>query len=255
MSAKTSMASAVAIALSFGVGATAFQLVEDSGDDQRPVFRGEASTLLPGDSVSDWVTYADQVAVVSVHDERQRPMRPWVKAYGEGTIGRDVTIKIERTLWRRDEAPEPPKSFSLLVTGWVVVDGKKHDFQVTRGSRIEPNHRYIMPLARFPSGEWYPISPVAVLPYDDERIGNGEHRGGELTTRAAKSQRDRRADDLAKELAKTAPDPAGAANGADDDDPLVRFARAERGRLKASEVHTEETPPPTVRARAAGKSP
>lgn len=240
MRTRAVVASGVALLLAAGTGSVVPQILDNHQNraDTKAtpkILRVNASGKLPSESAEDWVTYSDAVAVVSISDEKQRAISDWVKAYGEGIVGRDVTGRLERGLWERDGGQKPPASFSLLVAGWVVKDGKLIDFVASKGSRVEPGHKYIMPLARLDSGVWSPLNPQAVIAYDDDRIGTGEQRGGtEPASKVAANHKGKRADDLAASLYRTKPDPN--ATFEPGVGPEERFARAERKRTNPGET-------------------
>ena len=141
----------------------------------------EGSTRWPADSLTDWASFADQFSVVSVLDETELPPTTGADPrVDENYIGRQVTLRVERTFWRRPEAPmEAPENTTIKLTalGWSQTDGQERvPFTVRGGPRIEVGRRYLIPLVRA-DGEWSPVGHGAILTLEGETV-TSEVAGG-----------------------------------------------------------------------------
>ncbi|MEZ7159144.1 hypothetical protein ACBR38_29435 [Streptomyces sp. MAD19A] len=158
---------------------------EEAPDRKGGVVLAEGDDVLPSVTSTDWVTYADQVAVVRPTSDREIPASEEEKEAGEGYIGRQATLAVDKVLWSRPDAPQAPESLSLDVAGWVFKDGRRQEFAVHDTPRLEPGHTYILALARLDDGTWSILGSGAALPYDNGIIGNGESEGTTSTQQAA----------------------------------------------------------------------
>lgn len=154
---------------------------------------------LPNETPKDWVTYADDVAVVTVTGQKDVDI-------GDATsVGRRVTLRVEKVLWSGEHADaELPKTFTQLVLGWKLRDGDVNDRQKigTSGTpRLEVGHTYISAYVwesarcaegdgKIPAG-WRGLGTQSTLPYDDNTVGVGELEG---TTRGLAQARAAAAD-------------------------------------------------------------
>lgn len=89
----------------FAVGALLAALAGWSSSSPEVVVGGEggASDRFPSETLTDWVSYADQVSVSSVvSEELPESHDPNVNG---GYFGRAVAVRIEQMLWRRPGAP------------------------------------------------------------------------------------------------------------------------------------------------------
>jgi hypothetical protein len=136
---------------------------------------GGGSELFPAETLSDWVSYADHVAVFSVASAQPIPPDPADVEHGGGLQGRDVTLRIERILWTADGAPALPEEIHMQALGWVLQEGGERREAVTPDApRVDVGERYVAPLARVRAGtgelEWWPLSIGAQLPVSDGEV-------------------------------------------------------------------------------------
>ena len=74
------------------------------------------SELFPFESLSDWVTYADQVPVVEiVAEDRMNP----TGGSDMVSVGRLVAAKVERTIWSGSD--KPVEDIAFVSGGWGVL--------------------------------------------------------------------------------------------------------------------------------------
>ncbi|RZU15117.1 hypothetical protein [Streptomyces sp. BK239] len=159
-----------------------------SGDG---VIVGHASDRLPSTTAQDWVTYADHVVVVSAVSEREiAPSRSETER-GEGIVGRQVTLRVDKVLWSRAAAPQkPPTSWEYNAAGWQFSDGdtgKRRKMVLEERPRVEAGHSYVMAIVwqgprcaegdgRTP-GKWLGLGEGSEIPFDAGILGNGEEAG------------------------------------------------------------------------------
>lgn len=111
-------------------------------------------------TVADLTTYADQLVVATAVDEAE--VGRAVNGTGtdaEGSVGRDVTWRIDQTLWRRPDSRDLPGTFTEGDgDGWRVNDGVQTP---TRHSPIRPEvgRTYVLAIADFATT--YDAPPVA----------------------------------------------------------------------------------------------
>jgi hypothetical protein len=79
-----------------------------------------------------------------------------------GLIGRRVTVRVERVLWRRPQAPQPPQRFAFSDLGWTGTLRNRRPLVACAATRVELGRRYLAPLAR-DRGEWFPFLGTRLL--------------------------------------------------------------------------------------------
>ncbi len=104
----------------------------------------------PQDTLTDLVSYADEVSVAVVTGERPLPTGPEEET--GGYYGRAVTVRIEDTVWRGPSGLTAPRTFEFVTWGW---SGSYDDaIAGCGGARLEVGKRYLLPLARA-DGRWW----------------------------------------------------------------------------------------------------
>lgn len=146
---------------------------------------GSASSKIPATSIVDWVSYTDQVSVVTVISENRIAANPNDAARGEGLVGREVVLRIDKNLWNRPNAPRVSDTVSVRVWGWVLRGGKEIPFTTRGETRVEVGKTYVAPLVKLNnflgvewailanSGSTMPIEDgIIVAPeFQPERVG------------------------------------------------------------------------------------
>lgn len=103
----------------------------------------EADDSVPSESLQDWVSYADQISILSLESERPTDTSADPAVNG-GYFGRIVTARVVQTLWSRAGAPSTPDRFDMVVAGWMGAD--KHPVSMTapfdRRLRIPTSSRW-----------------------------------------------------------------------------------------------------------------
>lgn len=189
------------VAVTTGVTVTA---IRDEAPAPAPeMVAMQASQSLPSQTLEEWASYADELAVIQVIEERELPPAK-VETTG-GYVPRDVTVRVERTLWRRSAAPDPaPATFSFTDLGWLERDGVRVPVGAAGGNRLEVGKRYLAPLVRVDS-DWFPLAPNAQLLLDGDTVTDTVDMG--RLTPAARRMTHLDVAAAAERLAATPPDP------------------------------------------------
>jgi hypothetical protein len=185
---------------------------------------GNVDYRLPTDTLTDWVSYSDQLSVVEVTAEhRGEPSRPEPGSDEAPWVGRRVDLQVLETPWRRAEAPTAPDTLTVQVDPWRVRKGRLRQFRVSDGPWVEVGQRYLMGLVRLDEGDWgpyagstMPLSPAGVVVATCQDHTTLARFTG-LTP-----------DDAAAVLAKTPIDPIASANSTLP--PIQRWQRAAAAR-------------------------
>ncbi|MCF2527007.1 hypothetical protein [Yinghuangia soli] len=165
--------------------------------------------ILPVRTAEDLVSYGDHVLVVTVTAEREIPPSTEELRRGEGMILREVTLRVDETLWSRS-GMTAPTSITSTASGWLMHDNKRRPFVSSGSPRLEPGHTYTVAMYRphergNAADDWVAF---LMLAYDDGRIGNGEQAGGKPPiTGALAASEGQPGSALATLLAATPPDP------------------------------------------------
>ncbi|MER5689889.1 hypothetical protein [Streptomyces sp. NPDC002205] len=151
----------------------------------------EGKDRRPSQAAADWVTYADHVVVATADGERETPPSGTEIERGEGLVGREVNLRIDKVLWSREGAPRSaPATWQRASLGWQFKGGDTRNrmkMVPADQPRVESGHRYILAIdweeAKCSPGDepepaqWHTLGEGAVVPYDDDIIGNGEMAG------------------------------------------------------------------------------
>lgn len=194
---------------------------------------GSGKGKFPTETVRDWVTYGDQLAVIKIQSERERLFQH--DNPDEGMIGRAVTVEVEKTLWSREGAPPAPKSsFEIGVPGWTLHDGKRTEFAIKGSPRVEVGSTYVAVLVRLASDQWVPLGGEAIFPYRDDVLGRGEQKGGISRMPARQQVEGKSANELVELLRNTSPDPDAAGITTSDPEEKARTVW-ERRKIRSGE--------------------
>ena len=138
--------------------------------DQRAACGTDAAIdfALPTETLSDWVSYGDQVSVVTVaaeHPMAPDPLQPGEPPRSRAWIGRTVDVRVDSTVWRRDGAEPAPGSVTFVADGWSVDDNGRADRPMVfgEGPRLEVGRTYVMGLVKRSETGWEPF-PRSTLP-------------------------------------------------------------------------------------------
>ncbi|MFH8702004.1 hypothetical protein [Streptomyces chartreusis] len=188
---------------------------------------GRGSDAYASQTATDWVSQADHVAVLSVLSEKELPPTQEEQAAGEGLIGREITVRVDKILWSSPNPahPAPSDTFSWTADGWSFQGEERTAFTMAGSPRYEPGHTYIEALKWEPEhrdedditpAQWVGLGEGSSLPYDGGVIGKGEYQGETVSASSFKSMEDDSAQgSLEEQMAgKTASDLIAALNAA-----------------------------------------
>jgi hypothetical protein len=192
---------AVVVAIASGAGCGS------AGD---AVVAGDSAARFPSERLRDWVSYADYVAAYTVIAEREIPPASDDADRGEGLVGRDVTLRVDRVVWRAAGAPALPQTLHMTALGWVLVDGQRRELVEQDAPRVAVGEHYVAPVARVEDDpqhpEWWPLAVGAQLPVVDGRASDSGNWHSALKSGLA----GKTLDALERDVQGTAPDPLAA---------------------------------------------
>jgi hypothetical protein len=143
-----------------GVLAGGMVLLEDGGAPgaQAGDSCADPESTYTTDTLHDIRSFADAMAIV--RGVRQTiPPPPGGPEGWAGLIARHVTVRVERILWRRPNAPEPPRRFRFGDWGWTGTLENRRPIRACRETRMVLGRRYLAPIVRH-HGTWYPFFPT-----------------------------------------------------------------------------------------------
>lgn len=137
----------------------------------------EGLDALPSETLTDWVSYADAVAVVRVSKESRGELTSDEEQAGEGLELRYVDLELVDTLWTGPRGLAPDAQITVSPNAWVVSAGEKDRLLVfAAASRMEVGREYLVPLVHDDAFDpaWQALSITSVLPFDGAVVGQGE---------------------------------------------------------------------------------
>ena len=159
----------------------------------------------PSDTASDVVSYADHVALVTAVAEADAPPEsappPGTFPPGETAAYRQITFRIDATLWSRADASPTPKQFTALWWGWLVKGTSRRPFIVRGAPAVFIGAQYVMPIA-YDGSAFSAIQPFAVF-----RFNEGAVTPEEQETPLAQVLSHGSRDEVADVFARAVPDP------------------------------------------------
>lgn len=144
-------------------------------------------------TLSDWVSFADSVAYVTVVGEAQTELSSEENERGEGAmIGRILTVTVDDVVWQHPQAPAAPDRFEFVTFGWSLHNGTTIPFISEETPwRIDVGGRYLMAIVKWPReglrGGWGTINSEMILPVENGRVvtvDKGERTNPRLLTAA-----------------------------------------------------------------------
>ena len=195
---------AVIVAIASGLGC---------GSGRQAAVGGDSAARFPSESLRDWVSYADYVAAYTVIAEREIPPASADADRGEGLVGRDVTLRVDKVVWRAAGAPALPETLHMTALGWVLVDGKRRELVEQDAPRVAVGERCVAPLARVEDDpqhpEWWPLGVGAQLPLVDGRVSDS----GRWSNALKSGSSGKTLEVLGRDIQAAAPDPLAARYG------------------------------------------
>ncbi|MFJ7423733.1 hypothetical protein ACIQXD_34785 [Streptomyces uncialis] len=159
---------------------------------------GFGSDPYPSQTAEDWVGHADHVVVATPLSERSINRHDYTKGRFLYKVDRNVQLRTESVLWATRHPRHPiGAAFDLEAPGWRVLRGTGDRFEQTHANapRLETGHTYLLAL-RWNADQWTVLGEGAAIPYDDQRLGQGEWCGRVLSSEdVARGERFSRPDD------------------------------------------------------------
>ncbi|CAG7644990.1 hypothetical protein [Actinacidiphila bryophytorum] len=184
----------------------------------------DGDDLLPSATATDWVTYSDHLAVVTVTAEHALPASAEEVAAGEGFIPRVITAHVDKILWSRPDAPAAPTTMDWDLDGWTFHGDVQTPVRLDGEPSMAVGEQYVVPITYLSptltvnEAGWEPLSTEALLPDANDTLGAGAQVIGYDGPASDPTHESAVKDDawggtpeeLAATLAATAPDPAAA---------------------------------------------
>ena len=168
----------IAVGLCLAAGAAAALVVVLGGGSDPRAAQGDGcadpEATYTTDSLHDVRSFADAMAIVTAVKEETPPPPDGPEGYA-GLIGRTVTMRVERVLWRRPHAPRPPETARFGDLGWWGEPESRVPMGGCGETRMALGRRYLAPIVRH-HGAWYPFFTVR-LALDRDRVVGGVDNG------------------------------------------------------------------------------
>ncbi len=181
-------------------------VVNDGNADDNSTVVGAAADRFPSEDLSDWVTYADQVAVVSILEETLIDPPADVAERQEGYVERVVEMRVDSTLWTSSDAKARAEgTIDFEAFGWILKGEDIVPIAPGGGTRLEVGKRYVIPLVKIEKG-WSSLSPSSIIGVNvDGELVLEERITNPATLALVESSAN--ADELAAQILATSPDP------------------------------------------------
>lgn len=141
-----------------------------SPPEPEPVF-AESDAPFPSDTASDVVSFADHVVLVTVVAEK--PVTPGATPSASGargaTVARDMTFRVDRTLWSHPKARPAPTRLTVRWWGWLVEGRKRTPVAVTGTPWVFVGGQYVVPVA-YVGTSFSIVQPFAVFRYNEQAV-------------------------------------------------------------------------------------
>lgn len=151
---------------------------EEQAAPESEVVVGSGDARYPYDTVSDWKSYADAVAVVTVESVKVMPLDAEDAKFGSGLQERRITVSVDELLWKYPKAPSPGKSIQFVGLPYVVRDGKVLESRMGIAPWMNVGEQFLVPLLR-PTGEdWIPINVEAAIAVEAGSVSAANNDSG-----------------------------------------------------------------------------
>src|SRR3954452_1191701 len=140
----------------------------------------QSDQLLPSTSLTDWSSFADHLATVTVTAERKLSPSPDEVAAGEGYIPRVITLRVDSLLWSRTKAPAAPASFDIDLDGWMFHGSTLTPTRLEGEPMMTVGKQYVMPIVYLQASPnvqvpgWSPLAPDSIIPVASGVLGQGD---------------------------------------------------------------------------------
>jgi hypothetical protein len=125
-------------------------------------------------------------------------------------VDREVTLRIDQTLWSSPVAavPQLPGELVMVTWGWTLSEGVKTPFAAMGGPRLEVGHQYLVAWIHGSDIGWEPQAVSTVLLVDGSGLAQRvEFQGDSPYAEAINAFVRRSAEEILRILESTDPDP------------------------------------------------
>lgn len=131
--------------------------------------------LLPNNTLTDWVTFGDHVAIVKLTQSTALPASEEEKRNSEGYIPRKISFEVEKVVWSRKGAQPAPKNLDLSVDGWAFNKSRQIPVRDEGQATIEGiGSEYLAVLTKLERSEsvsmpgWITLGSTTIVPLTAE---------------------------------------------------------------------------------------
>jgi len=156
------------------------------GGDDRPRLMTSQAYYVWGDTSRDWVSWADEIAVVEVVGEEQLPHEWDAHVSREGFVGRRIQATIHKKIWTVPGAEPAPESVTLKTTdGWFYDHGELIPLKDLGAHRVEVGDRLLVAMTYSETWGWtlmsggVPVDATARVQADADQTDIGEQLDGQ----------------------------------------------------------------------------
>jgi hypothetical protein len=178
--------------------------------------------VFPADTLTDWVSYVEQLSEVKVISESAVPEEESEEP-GRGYLTRVLLLQVQETLWTGRGVEPEDQLIAMYWLGWAQRGENRVPLISANAPRIEPGGKYILPLLRV-HGDWGVLTrgSVLALPGDDVAEKDIEEHGQNSVARDLSEMSH---DEIIAAFESTAPHPVAAQNW--ELPPFERFQRVQ----------------------------
>jgi hypothetical protein len=181
---RTGIISAGVVAVATGASALVFALAwgSDPGTPQMVVAQPD---YVWGDTPRDWISWADEIAVVRLVGEERLPLPEEIHPSEEGSVARRVEAKVEARLWAHPDAARVPPVVMLRTTdGWWYDHGEYIPSKDVGTHRAEVGDRLVVAILDSENYGWslmaggIPLTHDSRVRIDPDQTDIGRHAEG-----------------------------------------------------------------------------
>lgn len=126
----------------------------DPAEDGAPM-AFDGTSLLPGETLRDAVSFSDFVLVVEVTDEREVEIdRVGGQTSDEYMTARTLSAEVTDVLWAGERFDEPAAKLELSTIGWWHGSDERRPLVTSEGPRLEVGRRYAVAVLKNQEGQW-----------------------------------------------------------------------------------------------------
>lgn len=236
---KRHIIAAMTLVAGISAGLVASNLTSDEATPAQRASTPTVKTLtahaldwLPNGTLTDWVTYADHVAVVRFDSSRAIAPSQAERDAGEGFIPRATSFSVVDVIWTREGAPPPPKTLEFGIDGWSFEGDRKLPLKTEGQPAIDKlGTEYLMPISYIRKDGtalkdfWTYLSAGSILPVFDEVVANvDQSESGAPVSAATKAMAGHKLAEISSILEAQPADPFAAPFA--NDPPTTRFNKA-----------------------------